>query len=57
MAELVVIGYPDEPTARRGFATTVGLQRELILAGAASRASREHLLPGLPPTALRRGNA
>ncbi len=57
MAELVVIGCPDETTARRGFATTVGLQRELMLAGAASRASWGRLLPHLPPTALRRGNA
>lgn len=56
MAGLVVIGYPDETTAGRGFATTVGLQSELILTDAASRASWGRLLPHLPPTALRRGN-
>lgn len=31
MAELVVIGHPDETTAQRAFDTAVVLQRELIL--------------------------
>jgi uncharacterized membrane protein len=37
MAELVVIGYPDEATAQRAFDTVVGLDRQYViqLAGAA----------------------